>query len=216
MRQFRNPLGILLILLGGGMLLTACSTAIPSIPVTALAPIYPAEPWARVIMGIVGVILLVAGFSLVKVLLQIIGFFGGGAVGFYLAAYFMPGIDWIAIVGFIIGAILGVGIAMTATSIGIFIIGALIGAGLVQQIWPYIGGHSAPWLGILLIALASGILTLWLFNFWIAALTAIIGAVLLGMALNLQPLYWIALGIGGIVIQTVISKRAPPPPRPAR
>jgi len=60
-----------------------------------------------------------------------------------------------------------------------------------------------------LCAIIGGILTVWLFNFWVAALTAILGAVLLGMALGLHPVYWIALGLAGVLIQTVISKQKP-------
>jgi len=207
--RYRRPLGFLLIIVGAGLVLTACSTPAPIIPVTALQEIFPAEPWVRVLLGIVGVILLVAGFSLVKVLIQVIGFFGGGAVGLLLAEAIVPTIQWAPIVGFILGAILGIGIAMTATSIGVFIVGGLIGAGLAQQAWPFIEGQTAPWLGLVISAVIGGILTLWLFNFWIAALTAIIGAILLGIALNLQPIFWVVLFLAGVLIQTLISKQRP-------
>jgi len=212
LKRFHPPLGILLVILGAGFVLAACSQQFQAIPVTALKGIYPAEPYMRIIMGIIGTVLLVAGFSLVKVLIQVIGFFGGGAVGLLLAQTYVPGVAWAPIVGFVIGAVLGIGIAMTATSIGVFIAGMLIGAGLAQQAWPFIEGHAAPWLGLVISAAAGGILTLWLFNFWIAALTAIIGAVLLGIALNLQPLFWIVLFLVGVLIQTLISRKQAEPP----
>jgi len=40
-------------------------------------------------------------------------------------------------------------------------------------------------------------------------LTAIIGAILLGIALNLQPIFWVVLFMAGVLIQTLISKQKP-------
>ncbi len=209
LNRFRNPLGILLIIFGAGFLLTACSQQIPIIPITAFREITPAATWIRVFMGIIGMVLLVAGFSLVKILIQVIGFFGGGAAGMFLAQSLWPGVSWAAIAGFGVGAIIGVVIALTATGLGVFAAGAMVGIALAQQVWPYVEGYPAPWLGVILCAIIGGILTVWLFNFWVAALTAILGAVLLGMALGLRPVYWIALGLVGVLIQTVISRQKP-------
>ena len=211
-KKLRSPLGIVLILIGAIFLLTACSEQlppIPVIPVTALKEITPAGPFARIVMGILGFILLVAGFSLVKVLIQLIGFFGGGAVGLFLVQIWWPASGPAAIIGFAIGGLIGVAIAMTATNVGVFIIGFLVGVSLAQQIWPFIEGVSAPWYGLILGGVLGGILTSWLFSYWVAALTSLIGAVILGIALNLQPVYWTILLIAGILIQTVFSRMRP-------
>jgi len=198
---------ILLIAIGAGLILTACSQPFPYIPITALRQINPAAPFSRVVMGLVGLVFLVAGFSLVKFLIQFIGLVGGGMVGLYLAEMAFPTAGYASIIGFVIGGIVGISIAIFAADVGIFITGILVGISLAQQAWPYLEGVEAPWYGLIIIGILGGVLTLFLFKYWVAALTSLIGAPLLGMALNLQPGYWAVLFIAGVLIQTLFSRQ---------
>lgn len=207
--KIKSPLGIFLLFAGSGLLITACTQAYPIIPITAVKEITPADPFARLAMGIIGVVLLVAGFSLVKVLIQLIGFFGGGVLGLYAFELIWPASGAASIIGFAIGGLIGISIALTATNIGVFITGMGVGAALAQQIWLFLEGTPAPWYGIALVSILGGILTLWLFSYWVAALTSLIGAILLGMALNLVPVYWVVLFVAGVVVQTLVSRQRP-------
>lgn len=213
MLQRRMPvaLSVLLIVLGSALVLSACTQALPIIPITALRQITPATPFSRVAMGLVGVIFLVAGFSLVKFLIQLIGFIGGGMVGLYVVQFAFPSAGSASIIGFILGGIIGIVIAVTAADVGVFFVGGLIGVALAQQAWPYLENIPAPWYGVVICGIVGGVLTLMLMKYWVAALTSLIGAPLLGMALNLQPGYWAILFIAGILIQTVISRQRPGP-----
>lgn len=202
---------ILLIVIGAGLIFTACSQAIPYIPITALRQINPASPFVRIVMGVIGFILLVAGYSLVKFLIQFIGFVGGGMVGLYLAQLAIPSMGAAPFIGFVVGGIIGIAIALFAADVGVFIVGILVGLSLAQQAWPYLEGISAPWYGLVICGILGGVLTLMLFKYWVAALTSLIGAPLLGMALNLQPGYWAILLIAGILIQTVIRNQRQAP-----
>ena len=209
LNKIKSPLGIFFLFAGSTLLITACTQAYPIIPITAVKEITPADPIVRLIMGIAGVVLLVAGFSLVKVLIQLIGFFGGGVLGMYIFQLMLPGSGATSIIGFAVGGLIGMAIALTATSVGVFITGMGVGAALSQQIWLFLEGTPAPWYGIALVSILGGILTLWLFSYWVAGLTSLIGAILLGMALNLMPVYWVVLFVAGVVIQTLISRQRP-------
>ncbi len=213
MHQRRMPvaLSVLMIVLGSGLVLSACTQALPIIPITALRQITPATPFARIAMGLVGVVLLVAGFSLVKFLIQLIGFLGGGMVGLYIVQIAFPSAGSVSFIGFIVGGIIGIIIAVTAADVGVLLVGGLIGVALAQQAWPYLENIPAPWYGLVICGVIGGVLTLMLMKYWVAALTSLIGAPLLGMALNLQPAYWAILLVAGILIQTVISRQRPGP-----
>lgn len=204
-RKFRLKAFSILILTGAVLLLTACSEIIPFIPNTGLDALRPTEPWQRIGMGILGGILLISGFALGKIFIQLLGFLGGGLLGIYLLQLIQPTFSHSEIVGFFVGGILGLGFTLTATGFGVFIAGAFTGAGLAQQLWPYIENHEAPWPGLIIAAVIGGLLTLWLFNFWIAALTSALGAILAGMALNLKPIYWLIFLAGGILVQTLLT-----------
>ena len=173
----------ILVALGALLCLAACTDSVPyiPIPITGLTAITPTATWQRVILGILGGVLLVAGFSLVKVFIQIVGFLGGGMLGIYLAQMFFPSAGSIVLISFIIGGLIGLGFTLNATNLGVFAAGALAGVAVAQQLWPYFENPVAPWLGLL-------------------------GAVLLGVALGLTPIYWIIFFAAGILIQTLFSR----------
>lgn len=205
-RISRGKIARILIILGALIFLTACTTSLPFIPNTGLTAITPTESWQRILLGIVGGILLIAGFALVKIFIQLVGFLGGGILGIYAAQLFFPAMTSNGFIGFVLGGLLGLGITLTATNLGVFVAGALAGAALVQQLWPYIENQFAPWVGLLIAAAIGGLLTLWLFNFWIAALTSAVGAILLGVALDMTPIYWLIFFAAGILIQTLFAR----------
>lgn len=202
----RRTLALILSVLGAAILLAACSNAIPFIPITGLDTLKPTVTWQRVIMGIIGGILILGGFALAKIFVQLVGFLGGGILGIYLVETFLPNLRFGSIVGFFVCGLIGIGLTLTATHFSVFVAGALTGSALAQQIWPFIEKHPAPTIGLILSAVIGGLLTLWLFDFWVAALTSAIGAILLGLALNLSPLYWLIFFAAGILVQTMFTR----------
>jgi hypothetical protein len=113
LNKIKSPLGIFFLFAGSTLLITACTQAYPIIPITAVKEITPASPIVSLIMGIIGVVLLVAGFSLVNLLILLIGFFGGGVLGMYIFQLMLPGSGVTSIIGFAVGGLIGIAIALT-------------------------------------------------------------------------------------------------------
>ena len=155
----------------------------------------------RFIIGLAGVLFLVAGFALYEFLIQITGFILGGIVGSYIAASGLHSEGLGVIVGFIVGGVLGAGLAMLLSVLGIFAAGFFVGATFISGAWSGLL-HQAPPQAVPIIAgIIGGVILLALYRLWIVLLTAIIGAALFGLSIGAGVGWWILFCLLGIGIQ---------------
>jgi hypothetical protein len=206
--------GWLLIVLGVVVLVTSCAPD----PYLGEAAYQYGIPWEdtfhefldafRVGFAVVGLLLLLAGFSIYEWIVKMIGFLTGGVIGAGIAVLLAgdEGDIIVAILGFLIGGGLGAAIALILTYLGVFFSGLWIGGAVFSGIWIGLGGSLPPAWWVFIGAALGGILMILLFKLWIMGLTAALGAALLGSALGVSPGWWVLFFLVGMAVQTGIAK----------
>jgi hypothetical protein len=162
----------------------------------------------RVISGIVGVLMLLAGFIIYELLIYIMGFITGGLFGAVIGSLLSSdGYGFlITMLGFLLGGALGAALALFLTYLGVFFSGVGIGIALFSGIWYLIFEDSPPNAVLIIGALLGGVGMILLFRFWIMALTAAFGALLFGFAIDAAPAWWFLFFLIGLGVQTGAAK----------
>lgn len=200
---------ILMVMLGAIFLLTACNSVDDIVPYGMRSSLEGAAVVLRLILGMVGLALLLAGFALYEMLVQIIGFLIGGVAGIIIGGLIASGSDmeWLgAIIGLLVGGSIGAGLALFLTYLGIFLSGAVGGAMLFSGIWAALFDSDPGAFVIILGAIIGGGVLIALFKFWITALTAAMGSILFGLSIGAGPGWWILFFLIGMAVQYGIAK----------
>lgn len=155
----------------------------------------------RIVIVIVGLALLLAGFAIYEFLIQLVGFLTGGVLGAVVGGLLADGEIWGGIVGFIIGGILGAALALILFYIGIFLGGAFGGAAIFGGLWAFLLNDSPPAFWLIIGGILGGIAMIALHRFWITALTAALGAILFGLGISAPPIWWILFFFIGMGVQ---------------
>ena len=189
-------MSIVFIFFGGLLLLTACSVTEINTYANALSGAVTVIRW---IVGFLGAALLLAGFSIYEGIIQLIGFVMGGIIGALLVTALLDGEAWYPIAGFILGGILGAFMAISLTYLLIFLSGMVAGGAAIAGVWLGITETEPDILIVIIGAVVGGIIMIALYRLWISALTAAIGAFLVGASLGIEP------SLVGVFIFTWIS-----------
>jgi hypothetical protein len=192
-----NTIPIGFIFLAVSLLLSACAPSTGNLS----QQVGGMSGFVRVVIGVVGLVLLCAGFVVYEILLHITGFIIGGLLGSLLGSSLAGGENLGAIIGFILGGVIGAFLATLLASLAIFLAGAVVGAILLSGLWSGITNTEPTTIVAIIGGLIGGGIFLALYRFWISALTAAFGAGLLGLALGLASGWWILLFLIGLVVQ---------------
>ena len=162
----------------------------------------------RIAQGIVGFLLLVAGYAIYEFFIMLPGIVIGGAVGYGVGA------DQHAILGFllmIVGASIGGSLLLALHQLAIFLVGAIFGAFLL--------GAVIDWNIVVLVigGLLGGSILLALFHLSIVVITAGTGAILFGgLALGASPTIITVLFFVGMAVQYgMLAQESKEEPAPA-
>jgi hypothetical protein len=169
----------------------------------------------RLILVVVGLLYLLAGYAIHEFMIQLTGFIFGGIFGAIVLSNLVEEFQGVmAIVGFIVGGIIGGAIALFLAALGVFVIGALIGT--VITVVGFYGNSNGdpPWALFCIGGLVGGFVMLALYKAWIIGVTSILGSVMLGLGIGAPPGYWILFFIVGIAVQYGLTKSLTPAKQP--
>jgi hypothetical protein len=181
---------------------------------------------------VIGAIECFFGYRIFKIILGIVGFVAGAALGAMIAAATSDteAVVWLAAV---VGGLIGAGLAVGLYFIGIFLLGAVVGVLLGYALFAAMNSEPVP-VVILILAVIAGIVAVAFQKLMIIGSTAFGGAwsVVSALAsfiapvnpLNPQTLArlnrgllagvvvgWLALGIAGAVVQYKAAEAKPAP-----
>lgn len=164
----------------------------------------------RAIMMLTGVVLLIAGWRIYRAVIALPGLILGILIG---ARFGASEGDLIALVGLVIGAGLGVLLALVLHDVAVFALGAYLGASLALDLT----GWNPP-LMIILGGIIGGVLFVALLYVLLIGVTATLGALLLGGAIGASPAVMALLAAISVIVQYNLARILGDRPRlgPAR
>ncbi|MCL4248997.1 MAG: hypothetical protein KJ065_12695 [Anaerolineae bacterium] len=163
----------------------------------------PRSDLARVLLLIGGVLLLVAGWRIYDFVIIVAGAIIGGLV----ATALVPGDGGlIDIAAFLVGALIGVGLAVVFYYGAVLLIGAYVGIMLVTAFALALGAGGVSDIVVLLGALVGAVIMLSLSFEFLVLLSALVGAQLIVQALGLAPIWLLLLIILGAIIQFALVR----------
>lgn len=209
-------LGLLLMFLS--LLMLACAATashhldvvVYVLPPGLRAVVFDMADVIRPVFLAVGGALLVLGWKLDRLLIAFPGFVFGAGVGF-LIGHVLSGEEWAAYVAALIGAAVGVVLALKLADVAVFGAGGLGGAILTIVAYGYLTHELLLPPPLLLVAggVVGGILLLAIHHRAIVVATSAVGAVLVGAALDvgINRIVWMAaLWAGGIAVQYGVAR----------
>lgn len=199
-----------------------------------------ASIWGAIAAIVIGLLNCFFGYRLFKIILGIWGFIAGAVLGVGIATT-MSGELWLAILAGLIGGVVGAVLFVLLYFVGIFLLGAglgfLLGGAIVSAL--NIGG-PVQWVIAGVLAIVGGIVAVIVQKFMIILSTALGGAAMAvggiytlagGQLLRsiedlparmarrsviagnwLLLLFWLLLGIVGVVVQYAVTAREKPAP----
>ena len=184
-------------LLAGAMLVLAGCQPNPAVT----QAVGQTEPMARLVLIGAGVLFLVAGYAVSGFLISLVGFLAGGGAGALVVGPLANVDTLITIVGVVVlggvGAALATSLAMLVVIAAGFMVGAALTGGMLQTLaiadpstWMVVAG-----------GIVGGMVLLGLYRLWLTALTAALGASLIGYVTGAHPAFWVALFIIGVAVQ---------------
>lgn len=193
----------LVLILGLPMFLVACNSADKPLGQSGIL-----SGFMRMVLVVIGILLLVAGYRISQFVLHLAGFAFGAIAGVSLAGRFVhDGSFLVTLAGFIIGGLIGAAIVQFLAEAGVFIVGALAGWLLgttLVGLFHFANPTALVVSGVL--ALVGGLLLLALYKSWMIGVTSLLGAILLGMGTSSGLLLIIVFFAGGILIQSLFNR----------
>ncbi|MBN2555629.1 MAG: DUF4203 domain-containing protein [Anaerolineales bacterium] len=184
------------------LLLTGCSAgeAVSWNPITTLENLGPAQGSLKIVGLLGGILLLVAGWRIYRVVIALPGFLLVAA----LATTFMDKLvenDWISLALVGVLGLIGAWLALKLHDIAIFIIGAVGGGYLAFSLWPTFTGTEPT---IFIIAggiILGGAIMLLFGKLWMVLFSAAAGAIMFVWGLGSYTALFIPLFLAGILVQ---------------
>ena len=130
------------------------------------------------LLGLTGLVICFAGYRITRAVITLAGFVAGAGLIGSIANNYSQGDSMITILSAFLGGLLGAGLALGLYNVGIFILGALAGAATGSL-------FTSELLFIGIIAIAAGIITLFLKKFMLVVATAMAGALTLILSIYL-------------------------------
>lgn len=195
-----------------------------------LPPAY--ELPAALLLVLTGAIACLAGYRFFRLVLAVYGFiFGALIASSVMGITNATGMIGAAVVGGLIGAL----VMVVAWFVGVALVGAGLGALLAHLVWRWVGSGDPPAVGVIVVAFAGAVTSMWLQRYVVIAGTAFGGAwTMIVGALSAQaarigarsaaddvwilypspattqrwiPLAWVAMGFAGALMQYSFGRR---------
>ena len=193
-------LGALMLLVGVGVVLWASPVYAVTIRQAVERGLQTNISYAkeyRWLFGVLGAILIVAGFRLYYVFIGLAGVAVGALIGYNIGLPFGGQAHGWALIGTLVGGLVGGALSVVLHPVGVFLLGAI--PGIILRLNGF--SNSLIALGI---AVVLGFLALALFGFALMILTSLLGGICLSYAIygNLQWWIPVAAVAVGLVVQS--------------
>jgi hypothetical protein len=198
----------LMMLLMGTLFLTACSRAeiMDTLGIEEL--LSRLGPMNDVLRGgavLAGLLLLVVGWKIYRFVVTFPGFLVGAVFGAWLS-HRLSGESFWALLGLILGGLIGGWLARVVHDIAVFVVGAIGGLYVLYNLWGFFAEGSPTLLIGGLSAIFGGLILLVLSRHWMVFLSSAIGATMLIWGIQGNPFVIPVLFVFGIIVQYSISK----------
>jgi hypothetical protein len=198
----------LMMLLMSTSFLTACSRAeiMDSLGIEELlGRLGPMNDILRGGAVLAGLLLLVIGWKIYRFVVTFPGFLVGAVFGAWLGHRLSGELYW-ALLGIVLGGLIGAWLARVVHDIAVFGVGAFGGLYVLYNIWGFFAeGSPTPLIGGLS-AIIGGLILLVLSRHWMVFLSSAIGATMLIWGVYGNPFVIPVLFVFGIIVQYSISK----------
>ncbi len=158
----------------------------------------PQSDLARVLLIIGGVILLIAGWFVYEWIILIAGFLIGATVALSL---FPQSDALLSLLVFLVGGLIGTALAGLVYYVAVFLIGGYIGIVITQGLAVALNLTPVSLAAILVGFVIGGVILILLSLELLIVFSAIVGAQMIALALNLSVAWMILLALVGIVLQ---------------
>jgi len=199
------PLRLLLLLMPAVLMLAGCEDegVLASKAPTIYENLRDVVDNSQPILVVVGIVLLIAGWRIYDWVVAAPGIVIGGMI----AAILLREQDTpFLVIGVLIGAGIGAGMALFIHGIVIWIIGALIGAFLFDSLWVDIMRDTPPEWWFVVGIFVGGFTFVAVYDLLEVVIAAAIGATMIGLAFDLNTLWVAALFLAGLVIQWQLAR----------
>lgn len=163
----------------------------------------PTSDLARVLFVIGGLLLLIAGWRIYDFVIVLAGAVIGGTIAAALVSGNSAVVD---IAAFVIGALLGAGLAIVFYYAAVLLIGAYVGIVLITALYAAIGAAPASDIVLLLGAILGAVIMLALSFEFLVLFSALVGAQLLVYGLGLDPIWILLLAVIGAALQFILTR----------
>lgn len=190
------------VLLGMTLFLSACGTPseTPLDPGAVIESIGPAQGSLKVVGLLGGLLLLIAGWKIYRVVIALPGFLLVAA----LAATFMDKLvenDWISLALVVALGFVGAWLALKLHDVAIFIIGAVGGGYLAFMLWPTFTATDPTFFVIVGGVILGGAIMLLFGKLWMVLFSSAVGAGMFVWGLGSYTALFVPLFLVGILIQ---------------
>jgi len=163
----------------------------------------PRSDVARLLFVIGGIFLLIAGWRIYDFVIVLAGALVGGIVTAAMVGGDSAIVD---VAAFIVGALLGAGLAIVFYYAAVLLVGAYLGIVVITALYSSLGAAPASDIVLLLGAILGAVIMLSLSFEFLVLFSALVGAQLLVYGLGLAPIWILLLTVIGAAIQLVLTR----------
>lgn len=163
----------------------------------------PQSDLARIVMVVGGVVLLIAGWYVYEWVILIAGFLIGGTVALGLVT---SSDALLGLVVFLVGGVIGAALGAVLYYIAVFLIGGYIGIALTEAIAVALNLTPITLLAVIIGFILGGIVLVLLSMELLVVLSAVVGAQMIALALNLGVGWVLLLALIGIILQFAAAR----------
>ena len=165
--------------------LTSCSGMdLESIGIYGLVTnLGPAQRVLSAVAMLAGLLLLVAGWKIYRLVVVLPGFLIGAVLGVWIGQKLPDNFSFI-LIGFALGGLIGIWLAQVVHNFALFVIGAVGGVYLLNNLWSLLLESSPSILILIISGVIGGIALLTLYKHWMVFLSSVIGAVMFGWGIQ--------------------------------
>lgn len=165
----------------------------------------PTRDILRVIAILAGLTLLIAGWRSYRFGVLLPGFLVGAGCGAWLS-YQVLEMWQSAIVGLLVGGLIGAGLSMVLHNLAVFAIGAIAAMYILNEVWNLLFDNTPDTILFIVLGIIGGVVLLAMSKHWIILLSSIVGATMLvwGIPTNIWLIF--VFFLFGVIVQYSVSK----------
>lgn len=165
----------------------------------------PSQEILRVVAVVAGLMLLVVGGKIYRFGVALPGFVVGAGLGVWLAHQSID--SWlVAIVGLIVGGLIGAGLSMVLRDLAVFVIGSIATFYILQGLWSMLFINPPNIILLIILGIVGGAALLATSKHWTILLSSIVGATMLGWGIPTSVWLIFIFILLGIIVQYGISR----------